>query len=636
MTLTQVNSAGIADGAIVNADINNSAAVALSKLATSGTASSSNYLRGDGAWSAIDLSTKLNLTGGTLTGNVIHNDDVKALFGTGSDLEIFHDGTQSKITESGTGLLYINSNVTAIKNSAGNENQITAEANGSVGLYYDNVKHFETISGGIRVKGAEGGNGSIELYADEGDDNADKRRFLIDTNGDFYIANYADGAWETDIMVYQSEVRLYYDNSIKLQTDTYGITVNGRIDAGGTVDSNELSINGTVVLNSSRSLYNLGVLELADNIEARFGSDNDLKIYHNGVESVIRDVNASSDIRIQPANAEDGIVLKPNAAVELYYDNVKMLETTTGGAKVNGILEVTSHVKLGDLDTLILGDGNDLQLYHNSGNNYIDSAAAQSLFIRTSQLQILGAGGGETLAKFNDDGAVELYYDNSAKFYTLSNGVQVVGHVVLEDNYKLKLGTGSDLELYHDGGNSIIADVGTGILALRGSRVQLESASGSEALIDARENSHVSLYYDNSQKFYTQSDKVVSAGHHYPESNYTYNLGHESYQWHTVFAKNTAKAYGNFNQTNHGARRNWNIQSYTDYGTGQTRVTFTTALAVDYIVCASGSRDLPESSRCYPTNIDNINTGYFELTNHNDGSTNVDWALMMFTVFGSS
>ena len=68
MALTQVNSAGIADGAIVNADVNNSAAVALSKLSTSGTASSSTFLRGDGAWTAIDLTalSASNLTSGTV------------------------------------------------------------------------------------------------------------------------------------------------------------------------------------------------------------------------------------------------------------------------------------------------------------------------------------------------------------------------------------------------------------------------------------------------------------------------------------------------------------------------------------------------------------------------------------------
>jgi hypothetical protein len=47
-----VTSAKIVDGAIVNADINASAAIALSKLSTSGSASSSTYLRGDGAWAS--------------------------------------------------------------------------------------------------------------------------------------------------------------------------------------------------------------------------------------------------------------------------------------------------------------------------------------------------------------------------------------------------------------------------------------------------------------------------------------------------------------------------------------------------------------------------------------------------------
>ena len=68
MSLTQITSHGIADGAIVNADLHTNAALALSKLNTSGTASSSTFLRGDGAWTAIDLSNlnASNLTSGTV------------------------------------------------------------------------------------------------------------------------------------------------------------------------------------------------------------------------------------------------------------------------------------------------------------------------------------------------------------------------------------------------------------------------------------------------------------------------------------------------------------------------------------------------------------------------------------------
>jgi len=113
------------------------------------------------------------------------------------------------------------------KDSGAWDTNIVCNRSGNVELYHDNVKTFLTESNGITVQGPEGGNALINLYADEGDDNADKRRLLVDTNGDFYISNYADGAWETDIMVYQSEVRLYYDNSIKLQTTSTGIDVTG-------------------------------------------------------------------------------------------------------------------------------------------------------------------------------------------------------------------------------------------------------------------------------------------------------------------------------------------------------------------------------------------------------------------------
>ena len=48
-------------------------------------------------------------------------DDAKAIFGTGADLEIYHDGSNSYIQEKGTGLLYIDATTLVVRNSAGNE-----------------------------------------------------------------------------------------------------------------------------------------------------------------------------------------------------------------------------------------------------------------------------------------------------------------------------------------------------------------------------------------------------------------------------------------------------------------------------------------------------------------------------------
>ena len=87
MAITQVTSVGLKDGEIVNADLHSSAAIALSKLGTSGTAGSGNFLRGDGAWSAIDLSAKLNTTGGTLTGDLTLSTSLPTIIFNDTDSE---------------------------------------------------------------------------------------------------------------------------------------------------------------------------------------------------------------------------------------------------------------------------------------------------------------------------------------------------------------------------------------------------------------------------------------------------------------------------------------------------------------------------------------------------------------------
>ena len=56
------------------------------------------------------IATKLPLVGGTMTGNTIHNDLVKSIYGTSSDgLEIYHDGSDSYISDTGTGGLILKS-----------------------------------------------------------------------------------------------------------------------------------------------------------------------------------------------------------------------------------------------------------------------------------------------------------------------------------------------------------------------------------------------------------------------------------------------------------------------------------------------------------------------------------------------
>ena len=118
MALTQVNSDGISDNSIVNADLNSSANIASSKLAK-----------------PIDFA-----------------DNEKARFGASQDLQIYHDGSNSYVDDSGTGDLYIRSNRTRIGKYTG-EDSIVVNADGDVELFNDNSKKLETKSNGVRVYG---------------------------------------------------------------------------------------------------------------------------------------------------------------------------------------------------------------------------------------------------------------------------------------------------------------------------------------------------------------------------------------------------------------------------------------------------------------------------------------------------
>ena len=89
----------------------------------------------------------------TFQSNVHLADNVKINLGTGDDLQIYHDGSDSRIVDSGTGELRLDSNSLRIRNAAGTETSAVFVQNGKVELRYDNVNKFETTGVGATVTG---------------------------------------------------------------------------------------------------------------------------------------------------------------------------------------------------------------------------------------------------------------------------------------------------------------------------------------------------------------------------------------------------------------------------------------------------------------------------------------------------
>ena len=105
--------------------------------------------------------TKIDDRGVTYPLDLLDNEKIR--FGTGNDLEIFHTGSHSNITDSGTGNLNINASQVNIHNVAINEPCARFIENDAVKLYYDASEKLATSSTGITVTGKINPTGNIHM-----------------------------------------------------------------------------------------------------------------------------------------------------------------------------------------------------------------------------------------------------------------------------------------------------------------------------------------------------------------------------------------------------------------------------------------------------------------------------------------
>ena len=100
----------------------------------------------------VDVTGVITTDGMTTSANINFGDNDRAIFGAASDLQIYSNGTNSFITEQGTGSLYISATNLNFRSTA-LETYLTAVDNGAVTLYHDNAPKLATTSTGIDVTG---------------------------------------------------------------------------------------------------------------------------------------------------------------------------------------------------------------------------------------------------------------------------------------------------------------------------------------------------------------------------------------------------------------------------------------------------------------------------------------------------
>ena len=444
----------IIDGTIVNADISNNAAI-------------------DGTKISPDFGTQDVVT----TGNIDLSDSTgsgnnRIKIGTGDDFQMYHDGVNS--------LTFFDTQVggTRFRTNVGSSARSNIILGTGVDLYYDNSKKLETFASGLQVTGRIeipdgsgyglriGDSSDLQIYHDGTHshiNNGTGNLVISDTDGDIYIQ--AKATEQSIIAKADGAVELYHDNAKRLETTADGVTVSG----------NKLEV-GTC------RIFTNGNILLADSDELRFGTGEDLKIYHDGSQSYI--TNSTSDLRIrsgylklQGANGENMLVGNQNGTVELYYDNSKKFETFTSGTKHYGQVYLPSagdsvqwtgsnsnaflagmtsgadspsgsdehlqfhhwngsawektfyvqrhNITLPDGNKAQFGDSADLQIYHHANENWIKADNGVVNVLLDNWIQFKNKADNEQLFRAQPNGAFEAYYDNSKKLETTSQGIKI-------------------------------------------------------------------------------------------------------------------------------------------------------------------------------------------------------------------
>jgi len=173
--------------------------------------------------------------GGTMTGDILFNDNVKAKYGTSSDLQIYHDGSNSYISDTGTGDVIVKGQYIRLQDEVGT-NLLTADGNDAVSLYYGGASKLATTSTGIDVTGSLTLTGQLQMNGniiDNVEDIVLKDRLLHHGDSNNYFE------FDTDVQYFVT------NGSERMRIDSGGIDVTGNIDAtrsGGSTLTLENSI----------------------------------------------------------------------------------------------------------------------------------------------------------------------------------------------------------------------------------------------------------------------------------------------------------------------------------------------------------------------------------------------------------
>ena len=223
---------------------------------------------------------------------------------------------------------------------------------------------------------------------------------------------------------------------------------------------------------------------------------------------------AASNTDIQSVDIAEGCLPSGinNAIREIMADLADMNDGTVSLTSPSfAAASLTGNLSFGDNDKAIFGAGSDLQIYHDGSNSFVKDAGTGNLQIQGNHLSLEDSTGTRFLLGLQG-GETRIYNQGNEKLAATATGIDVTGNATFDDNGKAIFGAGSDLQIYHDGSDSYIRDIGTGNLKLLADQLQILNAAGTENKAFFVSDGGSYLYHNNSAKLETTSTGIDVTG----------------------------------------------------------------------------------------------------------------------------
>ena len=297
-------------------------------------------------------------------------------------------------------------------------------------------------------------------------------------------------------------------------------------------------------------LRSTNTLRFQDNTIVGLGDSDDFKMFHNGtITRFVHDL-AGANLEFQSDNyvfkdKDNGDVMMKllhDGAVELYHDNSKKFETTSGGIELAGniipdanntrnigngtnnfnAIWASTRFRGNDNVSLQLGNSVDFKILHDGTTNLIESPTGSDLHIK--MMGNTNDVADQVSAKFIEDGAVELYHNGNKKIETTSSGVSVTG-ALTSTGLTVNGGT-SPATIDHTGGNALELTRSSKTLAFNANF----GAANTHAAVNISSGMELRFQINAADKI-----KMTTAGDWVPTSDNARNLGATSLRWANIY-----------------------------------------------------------------------------------------------------